>query len=99
MEFGLLTEILVIFGLSVGVIYLCHKVRVPPIVGFLITGVIAGPYGLGLVSAVHEVELLAEVGVVLLMFTIGLELSTAELVRLKKSVLEIGRASCRERVS
>ena len=87
MEFGLLSEILVIFGLSVGVIYLCHKVRVPPIVGFLITGVIAGPYGLGLVSAVHEVELLAEVGVVLLMFTIGLELSTAELVRLRKSVL------------
>ncbi|MHC1702061.1 MAG: cation:proton antiporter [Humidesulfovibrio sp.] len=87
MDLTLLSEILVIFGLSVGVIYLCHKVRVPPIVGFLLTGVIAGPYGLGLVSAVHQVELLAEVGVVLLLFTIGLELSIAELVRLKKNVL------------
>lgn len=87
MDFSLLSELLVVFGLSVGVIYFCHKVRVPPIVGFLLTGVLAGPYGLGLVSAVQEVELLAEVGVVLLLFTIGLELSMAELVRLKKSVL------------
>lgn len=87
MELTLLSEILKVFGLSVAVIYLCHKVRIPPIVGFLITGVIAGPYGLGLVNAVHEVEILAEVGVVLLLFTIGLELSIGELVRLRKSVL------------
>jgi len=90
MELTLLSELLKVFALSVGVIYLCHKVRIPPIVGFLITGVIAGPYGLGLVSAVHEVEILAEVGVVLLLFTIGLELSIGELVRLKKSVLAGG---------
>jgi len=87
MELSLLSEILTVFALSVGVIYLCHKVRIPPIVGFLITGVLAGPYGLGLVRAVHEVEVMAEVGVVLLLFTIGMELSMGELVRLKKSVL------------
>ncbi|OIN98406.1 MAG: potassium transporter KefB [Desulfovibrionaceae bacterium CG1_02_65_16] len=87
MELSLFSEILTVFALSVGVIYLCHKVRIPPIVGFLITGVLAGPYGLGLVSAVHEVEVMAEVGVVLLLFTIGMELSMGELVRLKKSVL------------
>jgi CPA2 family monovalent cation:H+ antiporter-2 len=87
MDLTLFSEILTVFGLSVAVIYLCHKVRIPPIVGFLITGVIAGPYGLGLVHAVHEVEVMAEVGVVLLLFTIGLELSIGELVRLKKSVL------------
>ncbi|MBU1230527.1 MAG: cation:proton antiporter [Proteobacteria bacterium] len=92
MDLTLLTEILTIFGLSVGVIYLCHKVRVPPIVGFLITGVIAGPYGLKLVSAVHEVEFMAEVGVVLLLFTIGLELSLGELVRLGSNVLLGGGA-------
>jgi len=92
MDLTLLSEILVVFSLSVGVIFLCHIVRLPPIVGFLITGVIAGPYGLGLVSAVHEVELMAEVGVVLLLFTIGLELSIGELARLKKSVLLGGGA-------
>jgi len=87
MDFSLLSEILTVFALSVGVIYVCHKVRVPAIVGFLITGVIAGPYGLGLVHAVHEVEVMAEVGVVLLLFTIGLELSVGELARLRKNVL------------
>ncbi len=87
MDLTLLSEILTVFALSVAVIYVCHKARIPAIVGFLITGVIAGPYGLGLVKAVHEVEILAEVGVVLLLFTIGLELSTGELVRLRRNVL------------
>ncbi|MBI5519633.1 MAG: cation:proton antiporter [Desulfovibrio sp.] len=92
MELKLLSEMLTVFALSVAVIYFCHKIRVPAIVGFLITGVIAGPYGLGLVSAVHEVEIMAEVGVVLLLFTIGIELSIGELVRLRKSVLLGGGA-------
>jgi len=92
MDLTLFSQILTVFGLSVAVIYLCHKVRIPAIVGFLLTGVLAGPYGLGLVSAVHEVEVMAEVGVVLLLFTIGLELSIGELVRLKKSVLLGGGA-------
>ncbi len=87
MDFTLLAEILTVFALSVAVIYICHKAHVPAIVGFLLTGVIAGPYGLGLVKAVHEVEIMAEVGVVLLLFTIGLELSLGELVRLRRSVL------------
>jgi CPA2 family monovalent cation:H+ antiporter-2 len=92
MDLNLFSEILVVFGLSVGVISLCHRVRVPAIVGFLITGVIAGPYGLGLVNGTHEVEVLAEVGVVFLLFTIGLELSVGELVRMKRAVLLGGGA-------
>ena len=86
MELPLLQELVVIFCLSILVIYACHKVKIPPIVGFLLTGVVCGPYGLKLVSAVHEVEILAEVGVVLLMFSIGMELSVSELVRLRKPV-------------
>lgn len=92
MEVKMLAEFTLIFGLSIGIIYLCHKVRIPPIVGLLITGVVAGPHGLGLVDAAHEVELLAEIGVVLLLFTIGLELSLGELVRLKKPVFIGGAA-------
>ncbi|NMC48446.1 MAG: potassium transporter KefB, partial [Desulfovibrio sp.] len=86
MDFSLLKEIVVVFCLSIGVIFLCHKIRVPAIVGFLLTGVLAGPHGLGLVSSVHEVETVAEIGVILLLFTIGLELSVSELVKLKKPV-------------
>ncbi|MGJ3522923.1 cation:proton antiporter domain-containing protein [Nitratidesulfovibrio sp. D1] len=92
MELPLLKEFVVIFGLSVAVIYLCHYVKVPAIVGFLLTGVVAGPHGLGLVKAAHEVEIMAEVGVVLLLFTIGLELSLGELMRLRKPVFLGGLA-------
>ncbi len=87
MGIELLTDILIIFTLSVVVLYICHRLNLPTIVGFLISGILAGPHGLGLISAVHEVEILAEVGVVLLLFTIGIELSFTKLLKIRKSVL------------
>lgn len=86
METSILLELVVISGLSIAVIFVCHKIKIPAIVGFLITGVIAGPNGLGLVAAVHEVELMAEIGIILLLFVIGLEMSIGHLMRLKRSV-------------
>lgn len=87
MEIPLLNDIVIIFGLSIAILFICHRLRVPAIVGFLLTGILAGPYGLGLVKAVHEVEILAEVGVVLLLFTIGIEFSLKRLLQIKKPVL------------
>ncbi|MDO9527812.1 MAG: cation:proton antiporter [Syntrophales bacterium] len=87
MGIPLLNDILIILGLSIAVLFICHRLRVPAIVGFLLTGMLAGPYGLGLVEAVHEVEILAEVGIVLLLFTIGIEFSLKDLMRSRKSVL------------
>jgi len=87
MEIPLLKDIVIIFGLSIVVIFVCHRIRVPAIVGFLLTGLLAGPYGLGLVKAVQEVKILAEIGVVLLLFTIGIEFSLKNLLQIKKSVL------------
>jgi CPA2 family monovalent cation:H+ antiporter-2 len=87
MGIPLLNEIVIIFGLSIAVLYMCHRIRVPVIVGFLLTGILTGPHGLGLVKAVHEVEILAEVGIVLLLFTIGIEFSLKNLLQIKKSVL------------
>ncbi|MFO7802653.1 MAG: cation:proton antiporter [Desulfovermiculus sp.] len=92
MEIPILKEIVVIFGLSIGVIILCHRLRIPPIIGFLLTGLLAGPHGLGLVQATHEVEMLAEIGVILLLFVIGLEMSFDELLRLRKPVFLGGGA-------
>ncbi len=82
----LLKELVIIFCLSIAVIYACTRIKIPVIVGFLLTGMACGPYGLGLVSAAHEVEILAEIGVVMLMFSIGMELSISELIRLRKPV-------------
>ncbi len=87
MEIPLLQDIVIIFGLSIVVLFICHRFRVPTIVGFLLTGIMAGPHGLRLIEAIHEVEILAEVGVVLLLFTIGIEFSFRSLVQIKKSVL------------
>ena len=87
MEIKLLQDIAIIFGLAIIVLQVCHRIKLPAIVGFLVTGALVGPHGLHLVRGVHEVELLAEIGVVLLLFTIGLEFSLKELFRLKRQVL------------
>lgn len=87
MEIILLQDIAIIFGLAIIVLQVCHKIKLPAIIGFLVTGTLVGPHGLHLVKSVHEVELLAEIGVVLLLFTIGLEFSLKELFRLKRLVL------------
>ena len=87
MEIPLLHDICIIFGLSIGVLLICHRLSVPSIVGFLLTGLIAGPHGLGLIQADREVEILAEIGVILLLFAIGIEFSLKNLLRIKQAVL------------
>lgn len=86
MQIPLLTDIVIILGLSVVVLYLFQRLKMPTILGFLITGVIAGPYGLQLVNASHEVEMLSEIGVILLLFIIGMEFSLKSLIAIKNTV-------------
>jgi CPA2 family monovalent cation:H+ antiporter-2 len=83
----LVNDILKIFALSVLVLLIFGKLRIPAIVGFLVTGILAGPHGFGLIRAIHEVEILAEIGIVFLLFTIGIHFSMRELLTVKKSVL------------
>jgi len=87
MELPFLHDIVIIFGLSIAILFICHKLKLPAIVGFLITGILAGPHGFRLIDGVHEVEILAEIGVVLLLFTIGIEFSFTNLLQIKKSVI------------
>ena len=87
MEIQLLIDTVIIFGLAIAVLLICHRLRVPVIVGLLFTGILVGPFGFGLVKAVTEVELLAEIGIVLLLFTIGIEFSVKRLLQIKKAVL------------
>ena len=86
-EFVIIKDIVVTLLVSVPIILLFHKLKIPSIVGFLIAGMIIGPYGFGLISEVKEIEIMAEVGVILLLFTIGLEFSLKELARIKKLLL------------
>jgi len=66
--------------------FACIKLGLPSIVGFLVAGVVCGPGGFKLVGSVHQVEMMAEIGVILLLFSIGVELSASELMRLKRPV-------------
>ncbi|MDO7850983.1 cation:proton antiporter domain-containing protein [Hymenobacter convexus] len=82
----LLHDLLIILLLSVGVILLFNRIKLPAIIGYLVTGMLAGPYALGLVNGPHQVDQVAELGVALLMFTIGLEFSVQGLARIKRAV-------------
>jgi monovalent cation:H+ antiporter-2, CPA2 family len=87
MEIPLLDDVVIILGLAVVVILLFQRFRLPTILGFLATGVIAGPYGLSLISDTHNIEMLAEIGVILLLFIIGMEFSLRNLALIKRTVL------------
>lgn len=87
MELELLKDVVIIFTLSVIVIFLFSKMKVPAIVGFLLTGVLAGPHALQLISNPHDIEIIAEIGVILLLFTIGIEFSLKKLKRIQRYVL------------
>jgi CPA2 family monovalent cation:H+ antiporter-2 len=91
-EFAFLRDLLLLFGLGVIVVIVFHRINLPPIVGFLITGVLCGPYGFGLIRNVHDVEALAEIGVILLLFTVGIEFSVQQLIRLRKFLIGGGGA-------
>jgi CPA2 family monovalent cation:H+ antiporter-2 len=82
-----LKTLVIIFGVSAFVVFFLQKLKVPSIVGFLIAGVALGPHGFGMIREIREVELLAEVGVILLLFTIGLEISLKNLKRIRSAVL------------
>jgi len=87
MELPILKDVVIILGLSVVIILLFQRLKMPSILGFLFTGIIAGPHGLSLIKASHEVEILAEMGVIFLLFVIGIEFSLKGLARIKNTVL------------
>jgi monovalent cation:H+ antiporter-2, CPA2 family len=86
----ILLQLVLLMAAAIGVVYALRQLRVPAVVGFLFTGVLLGPGGLGLVKNPHNIELLAEVGVVFLLFSIGLKFSLVELIRMRKLVLGAG---------
>ena len=67
---------------AAAIAYVCYRIGLVPIVGFLVAGVVIGPHALGLVSDPNLVDAAAEVGVILLLFTIGIEFSLAKLGRI-----------------
>jgi CPA2 family monovalent cation:H+ antiporter-2 len=86
----LLKDIILILFFAIVIILILSKLRVPPVIGFLLTGVIIGPSALQLVESLSEIEILAEIGIILLMFGIGLEFSIDKIRRMYKDFLFFG---------
>lgn len=84
MEIPLLKEIVVILLLSIGVLFLCYQLKIPSVIGLITAGIFCGPHGLRLIAQAEEVEILARVYVIFLLFTIGMEFSISKLKNLKK---------------
>jgi len=90
MSGDILSQILILLAGSIAVLTLVRRFALPPILGYLVVGMILGPHALGLASDAEAVQLLAEIGVVFLVFTLGLEFSLARMIAMKREVLGIG---------
>jgi CPA2 family monovalent cation:H+ antiporter-2 len=87
-----LQSVLVLLASSVIAVALCRRLKLPALVGYLVTGLALGPHALGLVSNREETQHLAEFGVVFLMFSIGLEFSLGKLRSMRRVVFGLGGA-------
>lgn len=92
MEHAYLNETLMILAATVAVVSLCLRAGLPSILGYLVVGVLIGPYGFGLVTDVGHIAIYAEFGVVFLLFSIGLEFSISLLVHMRGAMLGLGGA-------
>ena len=84
---GVLTEIVLVMAVAVAAALVLRRLQVPPVVGFILAGVAIGPAGLGLVQDREKIELVAEIGVMLLLFMVGLKISLRDLWRMRAIVL------------
>jgi monovalent cation:H+ antiporter-2, CPA2 family len=84
---SLLPELVLTYAIALGFILVLARIRIPPIVAFIVAGAVAGPAGVGIVKTEEEVNLLADLGIVLLLFTVGLEFSLSEIRRIWKAVV------------
>src|SRR5262245_59502813 len=86
-QFSILRDLVILVAVAIPVVILAHKFRIPTVVGFLLTGMAIGPHALGFLAQPESVNDLAEIGAVLRLFTIGLELSLSRIIKLGRMVM------------
>mgnify|MGYP000895459860 CR=1 FL=1 len=86
-EVSIIFDLITIFSFSIIVVYTFNKLKIPPIIGFIITGLLIGPNGFSLVSMEHEVEIFSEIGIILILFSVGLDFSVTRLLNMKRLIL------------
>ena len=91
-DLSLLTDLLAIFAAAVVVVLVLGRVGLPSVAGLIVAGILIGPSALGLVNDVARVQVLSEIGVIALLFGIGLELPTERMRQLWRPIFISGHA-------
>lgn len=89
-EAHLFKDILIVLAFAIPIIYLFNKLDLPPIIGFIVTGVLIGPSFLKIITNFDGINQLAEIGIALLLFTIGIEISFNNFIKNFREILVIG---------
>jgi len=87
---AVLRDLVVVFAAALPIVFVFQRLRIPPVAGFLMAGILIGPHGIGLIPHTAHVDSLAEIGLIWLLFIVGLELSLAQLARLGRVVISAG---------
>jgi CPA2 family monovalent cation:H+ antiporter-2 len=89
-EHSLLSDLVLTYAMALFLVVTLARARVPAIVALMIAGVVAGPGGIGIIRTPEEVEMLSEIGIVLLLFTVGLDFSLAAMRQIWRTILTAG---------
>lgn len=86
----ILLNIVFLLLITVGLVSLSRRVHLPPILNYIIVGIIVGPFGFAIIQSEQSISFLAEFGIVFLLFAIGLEFSLTQMVAMRKMVFGFG---------
>ena len=86
----LLLDGFILLGAALGFVLLFRRLGLGAVLGYLLAGVAVGPFGLGLIDSGESILAVAEIGIVLLLFLVGLELAPARLWRLRRDIFGLG---------
>lgn len=90
MDLGIFSNIVILLFFAILITTICHRIKLPLIVGYIIIGVLVGPYALSILQDTENTRKLAEFGIVFLLFTIGLEFSLSRLFSMRTVVFLYG---------
>lgn len=91
-EEHLLFHTVILLAIAVLTVALSRRLSFPPILGYIIVGMIVGPHGFSLIEQEENIALLAELGIVFLLFAIGLEFSLSQMISMRRLVFGMGSA-------
>ena len=86
----IILSIAALLGISMLFVAFAHRLKMPAILAYILVGMLLGPYGLGWIESEKHIHLIAEIGIVFLLFSLGLEFSLPQMLSMRKYVFGLG---------